>query len=354
MILTGGNMTVADMVELARRAEGAGAASVFSVEAWRSGFVPLAAIATATERVRLGTYVINAYGRSPFIAGMEARDLDDLSGGRLVLGVGSGNVFTNRVYQNLETARPLRKLAEYVELLRLILAATPGQSVEFEGEIHAMSHWMPQADSARPSVPVYLAALFPKMRRVAGRVADGIALGSLQGRDFLASTVLPAVHEAVEASGRDPADFGAMVAQFTSIDEDREAAYEVSRYAVVDLFHPKPHRQYEHTLREQGYGAVLDQILALQADGNRDAAAAIVPDELIEELTITGTPDECVKRLADYDGLVEENILMASGGSRHRLVRAADDEKAAAMARFGTVIDLIARVSASRSDGGAS
>src|SRR5699024_733912 len=87
VVLPGGGMSIAEGVALAQRAENAGASGVYVVEAWRSAFVPLAAIAAATERVTIGPYVINAYGRTPWIAGLSALDLDDLSGGRVVIGV---------------------------------------------------------------------------------------------------------------------------------------------------------------------------------------------------------------------------------------------------------------------------
>jgi alkanesulfonate monooxygenase SsuD/methylene tetrahydromethanopterin reductase-like flavin-dependent oxidoreductase (luciferase family) len=78
-------MSLRDMVAISKEAEAAGFDSLYVTEAWRSGFVPLTAIAVATERVRLGTYVLNAYGRSPLLTGMSAIDLDELSRGRFLL-----------------------------------------------------------------------------------------------------------------------------------------------------------------------------------------------------------------------------------------------------------------------------
>lgn len=344
LVLTGGSMRVTDMVAVAQAAESAGASGVYTVEAWRSGFVPLAAIAAATDRIGVGTYVINAYGRTPFLAGLAGRDLDDLSEGRLTLCVGSGNVFTNRVYQSVETDRPLRKMAEYVELLKLILDAKPGQSVEYVGEIHSMSHWMPQASSPREHVPVYLAALFPKMRKVAGRVADGIALGAIQGRSFLADTVLPTVRDAAEAAGRDPADIGVKVAQLTCIDEDRDRARHVAKLAIADLFSPKPHKQYEHTLREQGYGAMLDQVLERQAAGDREGAAHAIPDDVIDEVAVAGSLADCAARLREYADVVDEQFVMIAGGARHRASAIDTDERAGLDSAFADAVELIARI----------
>ena len=82
LIFPGGGMSQRDMMVVAKEAEVAGFDSLYVTEAWRSAFVPLTALALATERVRIGSYVLNAYGRSPFIAGMSAVDVDELSGGR--------------------------------------------------------------------------------------------------------------------------------------------------------------------------------------------------------------------------------------------------------------------------------
>ena len=120
LIFPGGGMSTQEMLTIARRAESAGLYSLYCVEAWRSAFVPLTAVATATERVRIGPYILNAYGTTPFIAGMSAIDLDEISGGRLVMCVGSGNRHINEEYNGTAYARPLRKMAEYVELLRTI------------------------------------------------------------------------------------------------------------------------------------------------------------------------------------------------------------------------------------------
>ena len=82
LMIPGVGMAQTDMITIAKEAEAAGFDSLYAAEAWRSAFVPLTALALATERIRLGTYIINAYGRSPFIAAMSAVDLDELSGGR--------------------------------------------------------------------------------------------------------------------------------------------------------------------------------------------------------------------------------------------------------------------------------
>src|SRR5262245_28133438 len=139
LIIPGGGMTLGEIAEIGREAESAGLDSVWVTEAWRSAFVPLTAVALATERITVGTYVVTAYGRTPFITAMSAIDVDEASNGRLILGIGSGNRFTNLLYQGVPTERPLTKLREYVELIKRFVQARPGDVVEYSGTIHSMT-----------------------------------------------------------------------------------------------------------------------------------------------------------------------------------------------------------------------
>src|SRR5262245_40660046 len=172
LIFPGGGMQIRDMVAIGKEAEGAGFDSLYVTEAWRSGFVPLTALAIATRRVRLGTYVLNAYGRSPLLTGMSAIDLDEFSGGRLLLGVGSGNRYINEDWQGIQNVEPYQKMKEYIECLKQIMRTRVGTPMVYEGKIHRM-HWTPAVDPLRESIPIYLSAIFPRMVKVAGQAADG-------------------------------------------------------------------------------------------------------------------------------------------------------------------------------------
>ena len=126
LIFSGGGMSQQEMLGIARKADQAGIDAIYLTEAWRSAFVGLAALATATERVEIGPCILNAYARSPWITAMSAIDLDELCGGRLVLGVGTGNKHINETWQGISQDRPLRKMEEYVTLLRKAVATRLG------------------------------------------------------------------------------------------------------------------------------------------------------------------------------------------------------------------------------------
>jgi alkanesulfonate monooxygenase SsuD/methylene tetrahydromethanopterin reductase-like flavin-dependent oxidoreductase (luciferase family) len=306
--LTGGGMTLAQLVALGKRAERAGIDGIYLTEAWRSAWIPLAALATATERVRLGPYVLNAYGHSPFLTAMSAVDFDELCGGRLLLGVGGGNRIINEEWQGIPHERVLTKMGEYVALLRQAARTHAGERIDFDGQVHRM-HWSPAIEPRSRPFPVYLAAIFPRMVRVAGRSADGLACGALLSADYLREVIRPAAAGAAADAGRDPQALGFMTGILSAVDEDRERARHAARAAICSLFAPLPHPYYEFALREQGHSAVADAALRCAPSGDFSAAVAAIPDSCLDRLALAGTPDECRKRLADYAGAVDELVL---------------------------------------------
>ena len=308
-VFTGGGITIAQIVEIACAAELAGASSLYVTEAWRSGFVPLTAVAAATKRIKLGPYVLNAYGRSPLLTGMSAIDFNEYSRGRLILGVGGGNRIINEEWQGIAHARVLTKMAEYVELLKRMARTRLGGRIDFEGKIHRM-HWAPAVDPGATPYPVYLAAVFPEMLKVAARVADGIACGATLSADYLRDVVRPLVVTTARAAGRDPATLRWNAVGFVAIDDDRERARRAAREAICHLYAPLPHPYYEFTMREQGYAKTVDALLTLAPAGRTEAAIDAIPDEVVDRLVIAGTPAECRARLTEYVGVVDEMLLL--------------------------------------------
>ena len=160
-------------VDLAVRAENAGFDSVFTIEFFnRHGYVPLGAIAQATQRIRIGTGIANAFTRSPLLHASAAMDLDELSDGRMVLGLGSATRRMNEEWYGVEFSAPATRMRELVELIRAAFAAQQGGGLDWQGE-----HWKlrvplysrPQA--ARPTIPIWVAAVNRGMVAAAGAAA---------------------------------------------------------------------------------------------------------------------------------------------------------------------------------------
>jgi 5,10-methylenetetrahydromethanopterin reductase len=311
MLAGGGGLLLNDLAALATKAEHAGLSGVYLAEAWRSGFVPVAALAAATSRIEVGPYVLNAHARSPLFTGISAVDLDEFTHGRLVLGVGSGNEITNARYQGIPVHRPLTKMRDYVEVLRRVTTARAGQRIDYAGETHSTEGWYCQVDPVRPSIPIVLAATSPRMAHLAARSADGIALGSLISGRFAADIA----RDCRTLSPRP--GFRVMMTAFTSVAPDRSDARTAARRAVVNLYAGKPHPHYDRLLRQQGFSEVADRVAHSVAQEDIDGALRAVSDEAVDSLTIAGTPDECKHRLADYAD-IDDLILVNVNGMRYR------------------------------------
>lgn len=309
LIFTGGGTPVRDLATIAKQAEAQGFASVNMAEAWRSGWVPLTAMAAATNSIRLAPYVLNAYGHSPLMTGMAAIDFNEFCGGRLTLGIGGGNRIINEQWQGIAHARVLTKMREYVTLLKLMARTPLGERLAFEGKIHTMD-WTPAVDPGREPYPVYLAAVFPRMMRVAAQVADGIAAGATLSAEFLRDVVKPQAVAAAAEVDRDASELGWKAVGVIACDDDRDRARRAAREAICHLYAPLPHPYYEYTMREQGFAAAADALLKLMPEGKLDAACDAIPDDCIDRLTIAGTPAQCRASLAAYDGVLDEMIFL--------------------------------------------
>lgn len=334
LIFSGGGTTMQQMVALAQQAEASGIDSIYLCEAWRSGFVGLAAIAMATERVEIGPYILNAYGRSPWLTAMSAVDLDELSGGRLVLGVGSGNKHINETWQGIRQERPLRKMREYVTLLKAAIETPAGQTLDWQGEMHRM-RWSPAVPTQRKSIPVFLAALYPKMTAVAAEVADGIALGALLSADYVQEVVRPRFERAAEQADRDPAALGSTIAPFVSVGTDADEARQAARAAICHLYAPLPHPYYDYVLREQGFAKAADAALKHVPEGNLNKAMEAFTDDIVDAVTITGTLEDAQRQLQAYEGLVDQTLFVN--------VNYSGDSAQALQTSFSQLIELGAR-----------
>lgn len=307
-LLLGFEDSMAEFVELAREGEAAGMESMYTVEAGRSAFVSAAAVIAATERVAVGTYIANAYAREPWLTAIAARDLDEMSGGRFTLGLGTGNRHFNDWYMGIDDFRPLGKLRDYIQIVRSAVAGRAGAPVRYEGDQHRI-RWRASWEPTRASIPVYLSASGPKMVRLAGEVADGVGVGVMASAEFMRDIVRPAAQQAAGEAGRDPDSVGFLMGSFLSVNDDEELARNAAKATICGLFHPVPHPYYDSQLRQLGFDEFADAATRLMPQGQIREAIGLVPDEVVDTMTITGTPAQCAERISDYSGLTAEIIL---------------------------------------------
>jgi 5,10-methylenetetrahydromethanopterin reductase len=306
--------SIAECVALAQRAESIGVDAVYGIEGVNDVFVPMAAIAAATTTIGIGTYVANAYARTPQAAAFAALNLDELSGGRFTFGIGAGNRHVNEWVFGLDSSKPMAKMRDYLAVVAAMLTGEGPGGDEIGGPIHHVQSRFVRRPPRR--IPYIVAAAGPRMIELAAAASDGVGLGILISPEHLADAIRPRAEAAAAAAGRDPSAVRFPMAAMVSVDDDVERARALTRRAICGLFHPVPHPYYDFLLREQGYADVADAAGELAPQKRWREAMAAIDDQLIDRLTITGTPEECARRLAAYHGIADEVIcLQLQGGS---------------------------------------
>lgn len=297
--------SLAELVAAARRAEEAGADAVWVSELHRSAPVPLAAIAGATSTVRVGTAISLAFVRSPMVTALEAMDLDELSGGRLVLGLGSGVQRLNEDWHNARWGRPVAHLRETVAAVRTVVARSHlGEPVELDGayEPLRLRGYRRPFPPVRTAVPIFLASVRPAMTGLAGEVGDGWLAHELGSPANLRENVLPALSEGLVRGGRSRADLEVVASACCVPHPDgrlarRWAAGLVAFYATV--------RTYEDFFAWHGFRGEAKAVQEAFRSGDERGMVDAVPDAMVDALTLAGTPEEVAARLADYAGVAD-------------------------------------------------
>lgn len=291
---------------IAVRAEEAGFDAVWTGELYnRSATVPLAVLAGATSRVTLGTNIAYGVGRTPLVWAAEARDLDELSNGRLILGLGNGTPKMMTDWHGVSGEAPAARMEELVTVLRKLWRLHEGP-VEHEGRFYHV-RLRPTADTAPPvreRLPIWTAGVNKLMLRVAGRVSDGLVGHPMFTRRYIEEVVRPELGVGLASSGREPADVALMGILMCAVEEDVEAARRRLAYAIAQY---AASRVYDQLFALHGWSYTQARIRQAVRDRDEEAAAAAVPDEVIDAVGVACRPGELKDRVAaharDYDHL---------------------------------------------------
>jgi probable F420-dependent oxidoreductase len=274
---------LADHEPLVRRAEAAGYDDFWSAEATgHDGIVPLALAAAWTERMRLGTGVINPFTRGPALLAQTVAALQDASGGRFVLGIGSSSDVIVARWNGIPFAKPLTRVREAVEALRPVLAGERGAG-----------GFRLEAPPARP-VPIVIAALRDRMLALGGELGDGTFLNFVPLSAV--ERVVARIREGEARAGKEPGS-GEVVCRFFNIPQPAGEARGLARfmfaaYATVPV--------YEAFFRGLGWGEAIDPMVAAWREGDRRRALERAPDDLIHEIFVFGSPAEQRARLDEF------------------------------------------------------
>jgi probable F420-dependent oxidoreductase len=262
--------------ELVRRAEGAGYTDLWSGEtAGPDGFTPLALSAAWTERARLGTGIVGVFQRGPALLAQQAAALADASNGRFVLGIGSSSDRIVEGWNGIPFEKPLSRVRETLDFLDVALAAERTES----------GFKLEAAPAER--IPVMLAALRGKMLELAVERADGAFT------NFLPLGGLPKVTAQLDGA---PDGFE-LLCRFFCLPGEREAVEPLARFMFSSYITVPVYADFYRWL---GYGEQIEQMVTAWGSGDRQAAAAAAPWELIEDMFIFGSPEQMKERLGAF------------------------------------------------------
>jgi len=291
---------VRDGMDYVRYAEQRGFEAVWQAESRlvREATIPLAAFAAVTERIKVGTGVINLWTRNVGLMAATFVTLDDLAPGRVLLGIGAWwEPLASKV--GVDRRKPLQAMREVVEVVRRLIRM---ERVTFHGEFVNVTDIeidIVHGNRLPRDVPIYIGATGMKMMELAGEIADGVLLNYLVGPKYNAEAMV-ALAAGAARGGRRVGDIDRPQLVVCSLDEDREAALDRARELVTQYLGQQP-----HIMKASGVDqSLLDEIgrvLTWPAGPEEiHKAMRLVPDEVVQMITASGTPDECRAKVREY------------------------------------------------------
>ncbi|GGT03512.1 LLM class F420-dependent oxidoreductase [Planobispora rosea] len=275
VVIHGQDLPVAEMIERARLAEKIGVDAVWLVQlpSLRDSAAVLAALACVTERVALGAGVLPFYTRPPVTMAQTALTVDELSGGRFTLGVGSGHRVTGEWMLGVPTGPPVGSMREYLSVVTSLIR---------DGEVHETGAWYRAhavyAAPRRAGLPVYLGAFGPRLAELAGEAADGLMLWMCTAA-YIHEVVMPALERGLRRSGRSPDGFPVVAMVPGAVSEDLAGDRELlRRYLAAYARVPTYRRMYELS----GFGDELAR--GAVSDGMLDGIAVLGDEAAVRDM----------------------------------------------------------------------
>jgi probable F420-dependent oxidoreductase len=303
-----------DAAAQAERCEADGYAAVWSFEGPHDPFFPLVLASQRTERVLLGTAIAVAFARNPMICAHLAQDLQRLSKGRFVLGLGT------QVKPHVEKrfgqpwSRPVARMREFVSAMRAIWSCWNGKGrLDFRGEFYTHTLMTPMF-SPKPGPwgdpPIFLAGVGEKMVEMVGEVADGFLVHPFHSKSHLEAVTLPALERGLRAGGRAREDFTIScqtIVALGSNDAEVERARQKAR-GQISFYGSTP--AYRGVLEHHGHEGLQEQLNRMSKQGQWGEMMALVSDELFDAIAVSGTSDRVAEQLRARNGFADRTTLV--------------------------------------------
>jgi probable F420-dependent oxidoreductase len=298
----------------ARAAEEMGFAGLWTSETKHDAFLPLAIAANETTEMDLGTSVAIAFSRSPMETAQTSWDLQDISDGRFVLGLGTQvKAHITRRF-SMPWDRPAARLREYILALRAIWESFQTEGpLRFEGEFYRhtlMTPFFNPGPIEHPEIPVYIAGVNTRLARLAGETCDGFHVHPFHSPEYVRRTVKPAIAEGARESGRDAEQVVLATSAFviSGESEERVAEQRESVRSQISFYASTP--TYRTVLEAHGWEEVGEKLGTMAREKKWRQMPALVTDEMLAAFAVEATPDEIGGALEErYEGLIDRVAL---------------------------------------------
>lgn len=303
-----------DVDRTARAADDLGFAGLWTSETKHDGFLPLAIAANATERLDLGTSVAIAFSRSPMETAQTAWDLQDLSDGRFILGLGTQvKAHITRRF-SMPWDKPTARLREYILAVRAIWESFQTEGpLKFEGEFYQHTLITPFFNPGpiqHPKIPIYIAGVNTRLAHLAGETCDGFHVHPFHSPEYVRKVVQPAIADGAQESGRDPGSVELATSVFvvTGENEEETSKQRESIRAQISFYASTP--TYRTVLEAHGWEKVGEKLGTLAREKKWREMPSLITDEMLAAFAIEATPDEVGPALKErYEGLIDRVAL---------------------------------------------
>ncbi len=304
-----------DLIERIQIAEDAGVEAAFVAEAWgRDAFTFLTELALKTKKIKLGTAIVNVFSRTPAVLAMTFASLDELSGNRMIIGLGSSGANVIEHWHGVPFQKPLTRIREYVNVINMIMR---GERLVYHGELFNLERGFRLGSGGpesfgpqREHVPIYIAAITPKSIVQTGEIADGwIPIYWPVGRF---AEGIAQLDEGAKKAGRSVEDIDVSPSVTVSIarSADEVEKARMGARAPVAFYIGRMGTFYYEMLIRNGFEAEVAACRAAWAERDQGKAIAAISDRMLDETAVVGSLDECAEQLQRrYDAGVTMPII---------------------------------------------
>jgi probable F420-dependent oxidoreductase len=282
---------LSDHREILQQAEDIGYTDAWTAEVdFNDAFTPMAAFSAWTKNTRMGSAIGSIYNRTPTLLAQTAASLEDIAPGRMVFGIGTSSPAIVERWNGVKLEKPLKRMRDTITFMRQALSGEKMVATVGPYEVKGFRMGRPVA-----TPPIYVAALREQMIQLGASLGDGIITNYISPDDT--PRISKIAKDAAQKAGKDPEKVDVAARLFCILTEDRQVAQMIGRYIVSGYLTTPFYYAFHEWL---GRGDALSPMKQAWDAGERQQAVGLVPEEVVDELFIFGSPEACKEKIRDY------------------------------------------------------